>query len=309
MNKCPDSGTLLKDIDTILGELNALCAAHEARRATGLGPTRYEARPRIGFRPTAVKEVGAFKEKSVVLSVTEMNAQQPVTSLASLNAAVLTKVNATVELTVEYHTANGRFDARSAATDTVIQLWGRLAVEHGQCSHLVIRPNSADDKPLSRRLNALEMFYHSASAQLDTPQDDRQSGDVHRQTAGPKQALEKNDTADVLFSDDILPREDAATQASAFPVDTPNLPPSYRVLMMNSKDGAEYAWPVLCPSQWTSEYAMERAKAAVSVVKAEDQLAVLDGETGVSNYRHRLTDELCERGFIVPDTDEGPVWD
>ncbi len=309
MNNRPDSGTLLKDIDIILSELNALCAAHDAQRATGFSPTLYEARPRTGLRPATVKQVGAIKEKSAVLSVTETNVPRPVTALTTLNAAVLRKVNATVELTVEYHTAHGRFDTCCTATDTVIQLWDRLAVERGQCSHLVIRPNSPDDKPLSRRLNALEMFYHSASAQLDTPQDSRQSGDVRRQIAEPKQALEKNDTADVLFSDDILPREDAATQAPAFPVDTPDLPPSYRVLMLNSKDGAEYAWPVLCPSQWTSEYAMERAKAAVSIVKAEDRLAVLDGETGISNYRHRLMDELCERGFIVPDTDEGPVWD
>lgn len=300
MNNNPDNGTLLKDIDTILSELNALCAAYDARRATRFSPTLYVARPRTGLRPTAVKEVGHAKEKAAALPVATANVPQSVTPLTTPNAALARNAVNTVDLIVEYHTANGRLDARCATTDTIIQVWDRLAAGRGQCSHLVIRPYSPDDKPLSSRLTALEMFYHSASALLDTAQDSGQNGALPKQTY---------DAADVLFSDDILPREDAVSQASACPDDTSDLSPSSRVLMMNSRDGAEYAWPVLYPAQWAQEDAMQRAKTAVSIVKAEDRLAVQDGETGISNYRHRLTDELRERGFIVPDTDEGPVWD
>ena len=307
MNYNPNNGTLLKDINAILGELNALCAAHDAQRATN--PTPYEAPAPTVSRPTAVKEMGPVNETAAALPVTEAKTAQPVTPHTAINTTAPANAMAAVDLAVEYYAANGRFDARCAATDTALQLWERGVGEHGQCTHLVIRPCSPIDKPFSSRLAAFEMLCHSASALLNTPLDNGQNATGQYHATETKRTSAKSDIPKVAYSDDILPSEDVAMPVSVHTADTPDPTPPCRVLMLNSQDGAEYAWPVLYPTQWPREDAIQSAKIAVSIVKAEDRLAVLDGEPGISNYRHRLMDELRARGFIIPDTDEGPLWD
>lgn len=309
MNNNPKNGTLLKHIDTILGELNALCAAHVAQRAGVSNPTLDQARAHTVSMPAAVKETGPVNGATAALPVTVAKAAQPVAPQTAINTPAPTHAAATVELAVEYYAANGRVAARCAATDTAHQLWERCVGELGQCATMVLHPYLPDDKPSRSRLGEFEKFYHSTTALLDSPLYSGQNGAGQHQTIEPKRTSVNSHAAKVAFSDDILPSEDVETPVPAYPVDTPDPTPLCRVLMLNSQDGAEYAWPVLYPTQWPREEAIQLAKIAVSIVKAEDRLAVQDGEPGISNYRHRLMDELRARGFVIPETDEGPLWD
>lgn len=305
MKNNPKNGTLHKHIDTIISELNALCAAHGAPNV--MAQPIDDTNPRAASTPTAVTAAEPVNEGTPVLPVTVARAASPVASQTAINKSASIP-SPMVELAVEYYATNGRVAARCSATDTAYQLWERCVGELGQCANLVLHPYLPEAKPAKSRLGEFEKFYHSTTALLNTPLNSGQHGTGSHQTAEPKHAA-ADSYADAAFSEDILPSEDAETSVSVPAAETPDPTPSYRVLMLNSQDGAEYAWPVLCPTQWAREEAIQLAKTAVSIVKAEDRLAVRDGEPGISNYRHRLVDELRVRGFIVPETDEGPLWD
>lgn len=302
MKNNPENGTLLKNIDTIISELNALCAAQGVH--SEIAQPVDDSNPRAASIATAAAGREPVKDGAPALLIMPAHAA----SQTAINASAPISAPP-VELAVEYYATNGRVAARCAATDTAHQLWERCVGELGQCSNLVLHPYLPEAKPGKSRLSDFEKFYHSTTALLNTPIENAQQATGLPQSAGANSASVNDQTAKTAFYEDILPSEEVAASVSVPPAKTADPEPLCRVLMLNSHDGAEYAWPVLYPSQWKREEAILLAKSAVAIVKAEDRLAVQDGEPGISNYRHRLVDELRVRGFIVPETDEGPLWD
>ena len=71
------------------------------------------------------------------------------------------------------------------------------------------------------------------------------------------------------------------------------------IIVLQSADGQDYAWPVIAPEALSVSAAIDKAGEIIEKVHAEDP----------EEWGGRLTELLEAEGFQVPGFAQGPVWD